>query len=80
MLHQLYLKNGCTYVNDISVFGLVSGPNNRINVKKFEKPRKQISGGEKNTRSISLELIFTWLEEYIYTHIYMNINEIRKAC
>ena len=30
VLHHLELMNGCTFVNDISVFGFVSGPNNRL--------------------------------------------------
>ena len=47
---------------DISVFGFVSGPNNRINIQKFENSRKQ---NPEKTRSISLELIFTGLEDYI---------------
>jgi hypothetical protein len=42
--YTIYNKNGCTYINDISFFGFVSGPHDRININKFEKSRKKNSG------------------------------------
>ena len=52
-------------------FGFVSGPNNRINIKKFKKSQKKFL---EKTRLISPELIFTWLD------IYINKRKSQNVC